>query len=182
MMGVSKVVETAKDGSALLKQKQVSDRIQAKSAEYFLLWGRPELAGSVIIQFSGRLRSSLGRTRVDVRRVRLNPLLASANEQLLNEVLCHELAHIAVYERFGTSVKPHGSEWASLVQRAGFEPRLRHSVTGEKPPTAAQRFEHLCPVCQTIRYAKRSMTRWRCGSCVDAGLEGKLLIRSIGKV
>ena len=177
-MGVREVVETAKDGSTLLKQKKVSDRIQAKSAEYFLLWGRPELASSVIIQFSGRLRTSLGRTRVDVRRVRLNPLLASANEQLLNEVLCHELAHIAIYERF---VKPHGPEWTALVQRAGFEARLRHSVTGEKPSITAQRFEHLCPVCQTIRYAKRSMVRWRCGSCVDAGLEGKLLIRSIGK-
>ena len=180
-MGVSEVVEAAKDGSALLKQKQVSDRIQEKSAEYFLLWGRPELASSVIIQFSGRLRSSLGRTRVDVRRVRLNPLLASANEQLLNEVLCHELAHIAIYERFGKSVKPHGPEWTALVQRAGFEPRLRHSVTGEKPSTAAQRFEHLCPVCQAVRYAKRSMTQWRCESCVEAGLEGKLLITSVGQ-
>ena len=159
----------------------VSDRIRAKSAEYFLLWGRPELASSVIIQFSARLRSSLGRTRVDVRRVRLNPLLANANEQLLDEVLCHEIAHIVVYERFGTSVKPHGPEWAALVRQAGFEPRLRVNVGGEKPSTAGQRFEHLCPVCQTTRYAKRSMTRWRCGSCVDAGLEGKLLIRSVTK-
>ena len=181
MMGVSEVVEAAKDGSALLKQKQVSDRIQAKSAEYFLLWGRPELTSSVIIQFSDRLRSSLGRTRVDVRRVRLNPLLASANEQLLDEVLCHELAHIAVYENYGTHVKPHGPEWTALVRQAGFEPRLRISVADEKPPTITRRFEHLCPVCQTVRYAKRSMTRWRCESCVYAGLEGKLLIRSAGK-
>ena len=166
---------------ALRHQKQVSDRIQAKSAEYFLLWGRPGLANSVIIQFSDRLRSSLGRTRVDVRRVRLNSLLASANKQLLNEVLCHELAHIAIYERFGKSEKPHGPEWKALVRQAGFEPRLRISVNGEKPSTATRRFEHLCPVCQTIRYAKRPMTGWRCGNCVDAGLEGKLLIRSIGK-
>ena len=166
---------------ALRQQKQVSDRIQAKSAEYFLLWGRPDLANSVIIQFSDRLRSSLGRTRVDVRRVRLNSLLASANKQLLNEVLCHELAHIAIYERFGTSVKPHGPEWTALVRQAGFEPRLRHSIASENLPAATRRFEHLCPVCQTVRYAKRSMTQWRCESCVDAGLEGKLLIMSVSK-
>lgn len=135
----------------------------------------------MVIQFSGRLKSSLGRTRVDVRNVRLNPLLASENEQLLDEVLCHELAHIAVYERFGTSVKPHGHEWAALVQQAGFEPRLRVSFTGDTPQTAKQRFEHICPVCQTVRYAKRSMSRWRCKSCDDAGLEGKLLIRIVGK-
>ena len=135
----------------------------------------------MVIQFSGRLKSSLGRTRVDVHKVSLNPLLTSANEQLLDEVLCHELAHIAIYERFGASVKPHGPEWTALVRQAGFEPRLRHSVTNAELPTATRKFEHLCPVCQTVRYAKRSMTQWRCESCVDAGLEGKLLIRSVGK-
>ena len=169
------------NGLTLQQPKQVSDRIQTKCAEYFLLWGRPDIAGSVAIQFSGRLKSSLGRTRVDVHKVSLNPLLTSANEQLLDEVLCHELAHIAIYERFGASVKPHGPEWTALVRQAGFEPRLRHGVASEKLPTTTRKFEHLCPVCQTVRYAKRSMTQWRCENCVDSGLEGKLLIRSIGK-
>jgi predicted SprT family Zn-dependent metalloprotease len=155
--------------------------IQAKSDEYLSLWGCSGLASSVVIQFSSRLKSSLGRTRADVRNVRLNLLLAGANEQLLDEVLCHELAHIAIYERFGSSVRPHGPEWTALVRQAGFEPRLRHSIASEKLPTASRRFEHLCPVCQTVRYAKRSMTQWRCESCVDAGLEGKLLIMSVGK-
>jgi len=173
--------QLSKNGVTLLQQKNISDRIQEKSAEYFFLWGRPGLASSVIIQFSGRLRSSLGRTRVDVRRVRLNPLLASANEQLLDEVLCHELAHIAVYENYGAHVKPHGPEWTALVRQAGFEPRLRISIAVEKPPTTTRRFEHLCPICQTVRYAKRSMSQWRCKSCIDAGLEGRLLIRNIGK-
>jgi len=168
-------------GVTLHEKTKTWNKIQAKSDEYFSLWGCPDLARSVVIQFSDRLKSSLGRARVDVRNVRLNSLLASANEQLLDEVLCHELAHIAIYERFGTSVKPHGPEWVALVRQAGFEPRLRHSIAGEKPQTATRRFEHLCPVCQTVRYAKRSMTRWRCESCVYAGLEGKLLIRSAVK-
>ena len=133
------------------------------------------------IQFSDRLKSSLGRTRVDTCTVRLNSLLVTANKQLLDEVLCHELAHIAVYEHFGASVKPHGEEWGKLVKQAGFKPRLRIHVDGEKSIVSAERFEHLCPVCQTIRYAKRPMKVWRCGNCVDAGLEGMLLIRSIGK-
>jgi predicted SprT family Zn-dependent metalloprotease len=136
----------------------------------------PELADNVVIEFSKRLRSVLGRTRVDARRVRLNPLLVSASEKILEEVLCHELAHIAVYERFGASVKPHGLEWVTLVQQAGYEPRLRIRVADASPSINQRRFEHLCPVCQTVRYAKRPMMRWRCGSCVDAGLEGKLLI------
>jgi len=165
----------------LLEKTRIWNKIQAKSDEYFSLWGCSDLASSVAIQFSGRLKSSLGRTRVDLHKVSLNPLLSSANEQLLDEVLCHELAHIAIYERFGASVKPHGPEWTALVRQAGFEPRLRHSITKAELPTATRKFEHLCPVCQTVRYAKRSMTQWRCESCVDAGLEGKLLIRSVGK-
>ena len=165
----------------MLENTKAWKLVQAKSYEYFSLWGCSDLASSVAIQFSGRLKSSLGRTRVDVHKVSLNPLLTSANEQLLDEVLCHELAHIAIYERFGASAKPHGPEWIALVRQAGFEPRLRHSVTNAELPTATRKFEHLCPVCQTVRYAKRSMTQWRCESCVDAGLEGKLLIRSVGK-
>jgi predicted SprT family Zn-dependent metalloprotease len=161
--------------------KQRDNEFQAKSARLFSLWGMPELASHVDIQFSGRLRSSLGRTRVDTRRVRLNPLLEAAGKELLEEVLCHELAHIAVYERFGANVKPHGSEWANLVQQAGYEPRLSAGIDGEKKYSNQLRFEHLCPVCQLVRYAKRPMTSWRCGGCVDAGLEGLLLIRNLGK-
>jgi len=175
------VISQTNIGITLQEKTKTWYKIQAKTDEYFSLWGCSDLASSVVIQFSDRLKSSLGRTRVDTRNVRLNPLLASANERLLDEVLCHELAHIVVYERFGMSVKPHGPEWAALVRQTGFEPRLRHSITSEKPPTAIRRFEHLCLVCQTVRYAKRSMTQWRCESCIDAGLEGMLLIRSIGK-
>jgi predicted SprT family Zn-dependent metalloprotease len=165
----------------MLQVKQGGNEFQEKSTKLFMLWGLPELVSCVEIQFSRRLRSTLGRTRVDTRRVRLNPALAETSEGLLEEVLCHELAHIAVYERFGTKAKPHGPEWAGLVRQAGYEPRLSATIDGEKKHTNELRFEHLCPVCQIVRYAKRPMTSWRCGGCVDAGLEGRLLIRSLGK-
>jgi len=165
----------------MLQVKQKGSEFQAKSAMLFSLWGIPEVACCVDIQFSRRLRSTLGRTRVDIRRVRLNPVLVEKSEGLLEEVLCHELAHIAVYERFGAKARPHGPEWAGLVRQAGYEPRLSAAIDGETKHINEQRFEHLCPVCQVVRYAKRSMTTWRCESCVDAGLEGRLLIRSLGK-
>lgn len=159
----------------------VGDIIQSKSARYLLLWGMPDLASSVSIQFSYRLRSSLGRTLVDARRIRLHVLLANTDEQLLDEVLCHELAHIVVYERFGREVKPHGPEWATLVRQAGFEPRLRIGVGSEGPPMTEGRFEHRCPVCQAVRLARRSIPNLRCKSCLEAGLEGKLLIRKVAR-
>lgn len=161
--------------------KQRDDEFREKSAKLFMLWGFSELVHCVDIQFSRRLRSTLGRTRVDIHRVRLNPVLAETSDGLLDEVLCHELAHIAVYERFGAKAKPHGPEWAGLVRQAGYAPRLSAAIDGEKKHTNELRFEHLCPVCQVVRYAKRPMTSWRCGGCVDVGLEGYLLIRSLRK-
>lgn len=161
--------------------KQGGNEFQSKSALLFSLWCMPEVACRVDIQFSKRLRSTLGRTRVDIYRVRLNPLLAKANDGLLEEVICHELAHIAVYERFGGKAKPHGPEWASFVRQAGFEPRLSADIGGEVKHIKGRRYEHFCPICQAVRYAKRPMASWRCGGCVDAGLEGQLLIRGLGK-
>jgi predicted SprT family Zn-dependent metalloprotease len=155
--------------------------LQEQVAECLTVWGRPELIQQVDIRFSKRLRSALGRTRVHARHVKLNPILTHAKKQLLKEALCHELAHIVAYERYGNTIKPHGPEWAALVREVGYEPRLRVRVGRDRRTIAVPRFEHLCPVCQTVRYAKRPMTRWRCASCIDAGLEGRLLIRSIRK-
>jgi predicted SprT family Zn-dependent metalloprotease len=39
---------------------------------------------------------------------------------ILEEVLCHELAHVAVYRLHGRSVRPHGPEWKRLVRQVGF--------------------------------------------------------------
>ena len=165
----------------MLQENQIGQRIQEKTAEYFMLWGAPELADSIDTQFSKRLRTALGRARVDARKVRLNPILFNANTQLLDEVLCHELAHIVVYIRFGRKARPHGAEWAELMRQAGYKPRVRVNLEEEKLPILIKTYEHLCPVCQIIRYARRPMNLWRCVSCVEAGLDGKLQIRCISK-
>ena len=164
----------------MLQEKQLGKRIQEKSTGYFMLWGVPGLENDIDIQFSSRLRRSLGRTRVDKHRVRLNKNLINTNNNLLDEVLCHELAHIVVYTRFGNNAKPHGSEWAALMRQAGYRPRVRINTGGEKLPRSSNKYEHLCPVCQHIRYARRPMTRWRCIRCINAGLDGRLHIRSVG--
>jgi SprT protein len=155
------------------------ESIQLQVEDCFRLWGMFELAESVNVEFSGRLRVALGRSNVANHHVRLNSLLEKGEHGLLAEVLCHELAHIAVYERFGSSARPHGKEWAELVQKAGYEPRVRIRVDGDGLSKPSRKYEHICPVCQSVRYARRAMTRWRCGTCSDAGLDGQLLIRSI---
>jgi len=150
------------------------------------LWDQPDLAERVSISFSPRLTRSLGRTNPSRGVVRLAVHLQDAPPETLEEVLCHEVAHVAVHHRHGPGAKPHGPEWADYVRKAGFEPRVKApAVLGDegrggmvKPPApqAAATFEHRCPVCHTTRLARRPMPSWRCAECLDAGLPGRMLI------
>jgi len=57
--------------------------------------------------------------------IKLHPILLLDNfDYYLNEVIAHELAHILVFQLYGTRrglflrqrVKPHGKEWQSIMQ------------------------------------------------------------------
>ena len=145
-------------------------------------WNVPAIANRVEIQFSQRLRSSLGRCVPSRGIVRLNRRLLVAQPGLVEEVLCHELAHVAAYELHGKRCRPHGPEWAALMRTAGFEPRVRARLSRDVQAVVHARlaarplYEHRCPVCQATRLARRSVPQWRCAACVAAGLSGKLVI------
>jgi len=114
-------------------------------------------------------------------RLRIASFLLEAPSSLLNEVLCHEAAHAAVYELHGRHVRPHGSEWKDLMKLAGYIPRVRIPADElEALPPAARRarilWEHRCAVCQVSRMAGRPVRRWRCANCLRRGLSGKLTI------
>jgi hypothetical protein len=61
--------------------------------------------------------------------------IPDALRDLLEEVLCHELAHVAVYRLHGRAVRPHGPEWKGLVAAAGFKPRARFERAEGRFPT-----------------------------------------------
>jgi predicted SprT family Zn-dependent metalloprotease len=148
------------------------------------LWGLSDLAATVEIRFNPRLRNSLARCRPADGRISLNTSLPGENSRRLDEVLCHELAHVAVYRLHGPDAQAHGEEWKALVRKAGFEPSVR--TTAARPDTSNDarnpiryRWEHRCPVCQTVRSARRPVTTWRCAECMDAGLDGRLVITRV---
>jgi SprT protein len=153
-----------------------------RSLERWLdLWDVPHLDARSRIEWSPRLTTSLGRCYPDKKLVRIASHLERAPDGLLNEVLCHEMAHLAVRELHGRSARPHGPEWKALMEKAGFEPRTRlPSPEGALPPRRRRRspylYVHRCPVCQLARSARRLMSRWRCAACVASGLEGRLAI------
>lgn len=154
----------------------------AAAARWAKRWRTPGLARRLVVEYSPRLRQSLARSLPSRCLVRLNPVLQRPqNAALLPEVLCHEAAHIAVFELHGPRCRPHGPEWSRLVTMAGFTPTLRLVIDAEpqgevSPSSPASSYEHRCPVCQMVRFARRPVPGWRCADCVAAGLDGRLLI------
>jgi SprT protein len=141
------------------------------------LWGVRGLDRHLCIEWSPRLRRSLGRAFPDHDLVRLSPALLSAPRSRLLETLCHELAHLAVRRLHGYHRRPHGPEWSRLVRAAGFPPHAQARGMETGPPRLrATRYLHRCEVCHARRVARRPVRRWRCAECVAAGLDGKLEI------
>jgi predicted SprT family Zn-dependent metalloprotease len=145
------------------------------------LWGLPGLEDALTITFSPRLQRALGRCVPAQGRITLHTSLASARVDKVAAVLCHEAAHVGAFMLHGRRIRPHGAEWAALVQSAGFLPHVsvrRRAVTGtaQAQHSPAFRFEHRCPVCHNQRWARRSVPQWRCAECVAAGLEGRFVV------
>ncbi len=144
------------------------------------LWGFPDLRASVEITFSARLRSTLARCRAAAGRITLRADLRNNRSGRLEVVLCHELAHVAVHRLHGTGVdRTARSGNASSPWRG--EPRVytRERVRSRRVTPRTVRsavYEHRCPVCQTMRLARRPVGQWRCAECLDAGLEGRLVV------
>jgi hypothetical protein len=107
---------------------------------------------------------------------RLNHSLLRAETSLLDATLCHELAHIVIYHRYGTAVAAHGEEWRALMRAAGYPATARMAGHGGKRKRIAKRYRHTCAVCQAQRLAGSPMINWRCGQCQSQGLDGILVI------
>ena len=159
-----------------------SSELRNRLSQLFELWGVTELSEEATVEFSTRMTRSLGRCYPTRSLIRIAARLRDEPPNILNEVLCHEGAHLAAFRLYGPAAKPHGKEWQDLVKKAGFPPSPRMRVDARSSLAPRRRkiihYEHRCPVCQASRAARRPMRRWRCASCREAGLEGLLEIRS----
>lgn len=178
----------------LVEVKGIPESLQSLARYWGELWGVPGRRGPVTVEYSARFRTSLGLCGPAQGRIRLAASVVNGDgpreggTDLLEGVLCHELAHAAVHRLYRRQAKPHGPEWRRLVREAGFEPRLsimtdealggpRRDGLGNKP--RRPRWEHRCPVCHTRRMAGRPVPEWRCAECLEAGLSGGMVITNV---
>ncbi len=124
----------------------IPELLREKARRWEEVWGLPGLLDSVTVEFSTRMRVSLGLCRPAQGRIRLAVSLlnggadpgtgglpaSDVRSSLLEEVLCHELAHVAVHRLYGPRAKPHGPEWKSLLVKAGLSGKL--VITKLPPP------------------------------------------------
>jgi predicted SprT family Zn-dependent metalloprotease len=145
------------------------------------LWGAPGLPERSRVEFSSRLRRSLGLCYPQRDLIRLNPvLLKSGNREMLDETLVHEAAHLVVYWRHGRRVRPHGQQWQALMHLAGLPARatIPHSKIKALPTVLRARYlyRHRCLDCGNVFNAGRTDRRWRCSSCHQWGRGGVLKV------
>lgn len=165
--------------SFVLTDKE-SSGIESYVSHLCRLWNIESIKHEIRVEFSLRMTRSLGRTKPVKKLVRLNSNLSNSLSEHLEEVLCHEIAHIAATHKFGNALKPHGIEWQALVRTAGYEPSIRMNViSSNKQRPDTKRYAHKCPVCFSEHFAKRRMSRWRCLHCVESGLAGELIIEEV---
>jgi SprT protein len=129
------------------------------------------------IRWNKRMRSRAGVCRPRQRMIELNPNLLKEDRQA-EEVLVHELCHMAVSIRWPTA-RPHGQKWKKLMTHMGFPPNRCHNLI----PARAHRQKRwpLRCVCRehqvtTVIFNRiKKGTKYRCRHCKNilAGAESK---------
>ncbi len=146
--------------------------LSLSSARWTRIWGVPELERRSSIEWSRRMTRSLGVCYPRRGTVRLAAYLQKAERPFVEEVLCHEMAHLAARELYGDRIRPHGREWKRLMEAAGYVPRTRLAVPAglrQMPKRKRRRsfmlYFHRCQVCQLIRGTRGPIVRGGCRAC-----------------
>lgn len=128
-----------------------------------------------VIRFDLRGRSA-GQARLAQRRkqadvIRINSqLLATHSQEMIEVTVPHEVAHVAIYRRYGRHVRPHGPEWKALMRAFGVCAETCHAL----PTTPARRLKRFRYVCgckepawlTSIRHRRaQNGTVYRCRRC-----------------
>jgi len=124
------------------------------------LWNVGDLAPEISVEISSRMTRSLGRCYPDRQLIRIAKYVLEHSEDLFQEVLCHEAAHVAAHELHGRSIRPHGPEWKTLIQMAGYPPTVRYKgVPLSRLPQRARRKRPSSSILESLRVGLMNRVR-----------------------
>lgn len=113
--------------------------------------------------------SAAGTAYLQRHEVRFNyDMYLQDPEEFLRTVVPHEVAHLFVYQLFGSSPRPHGKEWQSVMQKVFFlKPNRTHNFKVKSPITT---FDYLCNCTEhalTIRRHNKILkgSVYQCRTC-----------------
>lgn len=141
------------------------------------IWELPELPRRCRIGYNPRLRTTAGRaaceeagrgpgSRQGAYRVELNPHLLREHPEQLVPTLAHELAHVAVWLRYGRRTAPHGREFRTLMRAANLSDARCHDLPAARQLRRRRYlYLHRCSDCGQTFIARRPRRNVYCRKC-----------------
>jgi SprT protein len=127
-------------------------------------WEMPDLAPKVAIRYNGRLRTSLGWAVLEEGRVDLNTRLLLEHPAELIPTLVHELAHLAIFRRYGR-VSPHGMQFRTFMRAVRLSAKATHDLPVESLRRRRFLYLHRCTGCGYTFIARRPRRDCYCRAC-----------------
>jgi SprT protein len=116
--------------------------------------------------------TTAGRAYPSQWRLSFNAVLMRENmKHFLRQTVGHEVAHLVVHARWGTQVKPHGSEWRDVMRAFELEARASHRYDVSRIARPRSPYVYGCACEETFRLGHvrhQRMTRgvsYRCRRC-----------------
>ncbi len=115
------------------------ERLRSYLESCLRLWQLDELAPEIDMRLSRRMTRTIGSANPAKNRITLAAWLFEQPQAIIDEVLCHEAAHLVVHYLHGVGLRPHGREWQALMRLAGMAPRVRIPLPNPPPMPAPRR-------------------------------------------
>ncbi|MEN8163419.1 MAG: SprT-like domain-containing protein [Acidobacteriota bacterium] len=125
--------------------------------KHFLgLWEVDAFAPKIEMRLSTRMTRTIGSANPARNRITLAAWLFNQPQEIIDEVLCHEAAHLVVHHLHGPGLRPHGREWQALMRWAGVAPRVRIPLPNPPPLPKIRRRRRRT----TLGRAAAALIRW----------------------
>lgn len=124
---------------------------------------------TVVYDLQGR---TAGWAHYSENKIRMNiALLYSDTEEMIEQTLPHEFAHIASYNFYGREGTGHGKLWKRTMRELGLVPDRCHSME-TTPQRVTQKFHHpcncdkgYCIVGKNVHNKIQNGRQYTCGKC-----------------